>query len=90
MTGEWEVTIYSRRLIDCVGSMCAIQNALGRLFDAPVEIELLDAPSSGNSTVAAQLKIERIIRRCQIIGLWVFSSLVTGVIGALIQKIFFC
>ena len=86
MTAEWEVTIYSRRLIDCVGSMCAILNTLRRLFDAPVEVELLDTPSTGNDTVERQLKRERIIRTTITAGIWVTTSVLAGFIGALIQK----
>lgn len=89
MTREWEVTIYSSRLIDCVGAMCTILNSLRQLFNAPVEVELLDTPGGSKGTVENQLRKERIIRRSVTIGIWVSTSILTGFIGAMIQKFFF-
>jgi hypothetical protein len=43
ITEDWEVSIYSRRLLDCAGAMGTIVNALVQVFGTPVEIMLLDA-----------------------------------------------
>ena len=42
ITEDWDVTIRSRRLIDCIGGMCTMLSALGQEFDSPIAVELSD------------------------------------------------
>lgn len=42
VTEDWDVTIRSSRLVDCVGGMCTMLSALGQEFSSPVAVELSD------------------------------------------------
>ena len=88
ITEDWVVTIRARRLIDCVGGMCAIINALSQEFGTPIVIELSDSHYSSGSSLQRQLDRERVMRRCRAIGLWLFTIVISGLAGALIQWMF--
>ncbi len=92
ITEDWEATIRSRRLIDCVGGMCAVINALIQELGGTITVVLLDVYDSGGNSLYRQLDRERAIRRYGAIGFWFFTALVSAVIGgfagALIQRIF--
>ena len=88
ITEDWVATIRSRRLIDCVGGMCALINALRQKLDGPIAVELSDIYDSGGNSLYRQLDRERVWRRYRTIGLWFFTVMVSGLAGALIQWIF--
>ena len=87
ITEDWVATIRGRRLIDCVGGMCAVINALRQEFGTPIEVELSDSHFSGDNSLYRQLDRERAKRRYGAIGLWLFTIVVSGFVGALIQWI---
>ena len=92
ISDDWEVAIRGRRLIDCVGALCAIINVLGQEFIAPIEIALLDtdldARNKGSDALYRQLGRERALRRATAIGLWLLTIVVGGLAGLLLQWIF--
>ena len=88
ITRDWEVTIRSRRLIDCVGVMCALINALHREFGAAIEVGLTDPHDKGSSSLFRQLDWEQAKRRYKAIGIWFFTVVVSGFAGAWIQQAF--
>ena len=88
ITEDWVATIRSRRLIDCVGGMCAVINALRQELGGPIAVELSDVYDSGGNSLYRQLDRERAIRRYGAIGFWFFTIVVSGFAGALIQRIF--
>lgn len=85
---DWMTTIRSRRLIDCVGGMCAVINALTKELGGPVTVELWDIRDSRGNSLYRQLDRERNTRRCLAIGLWFFALAASAFAGALIQWIF--
>lgn len=84
---DWVTTIRSRRLIDCVGGMCAVINALREEFGVPVTVELPDSQYGSGTGLYRQLGRERAFRRYRTVGLWLFTIVVSGLAGALIQWI---
>ena len=88
ITEDWMTTISSRRLIDCVGGMCAVINALTKELGGPVTVELWDIRDSRGNSLYRQLDRERNTRRCLAIGLWFFALAASAFAGALIQWIF--
>ena len=88
MTRDWEVTIRSRQLMDCVGTMCSLMNTLLQEFGAAIEVGLTDPHDSGNSSLYRQLDWEQAKRKYKEIGLWSFTVVVSGFAGALIQQTF--
>ena len=84
---DWVTTIRSRRLIDCVGRMCAMTNALRDEFGVPITVELPASHYGSGTGLYRQLGRERVFRRCRIVGLWLFTIAVSGLAGALIQWI---
>jgi len=59
ITREWEAAIKSRRLIDCVGAMCATLNVLREQLDTSVGIVTLDTGNDTESSFTQQLDGER-------------------------------
>ena len=88
ITEDWVATIRARRLIDCVGGMCAVINALRQEFGTPIVVELSDSHYSSGSSFHLQLDRERTMRRCRTFGIWLFTIVISGLAGALIQWIF--
>lgn len=88
ITRDWEVTIRSRRLMDCVGVMCTLINVLGQEFEAAIEVGLTDPYDSGSSFLYRLLDWERAKRRYKEIGLWFFTVVISGFVGAWIQQTF--
>jgi hypothetical protein len=85
---DWVATIRSRRLIDCVGAMCAVIDTLRQEFSEPIGVELSDTHDSGDTPLYRQLDRERSMRRYGSIGLLVFTIVASGFVGALIQWVF--
>lgn len=54
ITDDWVTSIYGRRLIDCVGALCAILSTLGEACSASVTVRLLT--THGSST---ELSLDR-------------------------------
>ena len=88
ITRDWEVTIRSRRLMDCVGIMCTLINALHQEFGAAIDVRLIDPHDRGNRSLERQMDWEKAKRRYKAIGLWFFTVIVSGFAGAWIQQTF--
>ena len=88
ITEDWVTTIRGRRFIDCVGGMCAVINALRQELEVPITVVLSEVYDKGRSPLYRQLDRERVWRRYRTIGLWLFTAVVSGLAGALIQWIF--
>ena len=86
ITREWEITLRSRRLLDCVQGMCAVLNTLIQQFNEPVGIELLDMRESGNLSLYRQMDRERRKRRFVSVGIWAFGLICGGLVSWLIQS----
>ena len=84
---DWVTTIQGRRLLDCVGGICAVINAIRQEFGMPVMVELSDSHYSNGDSLYLQLDRERARRRYRAIGLWFLTILASGMAGALIQWI---
>ena len=85
ITEDWVTTIRGRRLLDCVGGMCAVINVIRQEFGIPITVELSDSHYSRGNSLYAQLDQERVRRRYRAFGLWFFTIVVSGLAGALIQ-----
>ena len=88
ITEDWVTTIRGRRLLDCVGGMCTVINALRQEFGTPVVVELSDTRYSSGNPLYLQLDRERTRRRYRTFGLWLFTIVASGLAGALIQWLF--
>ena len=89
VTEDWEVSIRSGRLLDCVGAIVTMVTALVQLLGKPVEIALLEtdqqAHDNHSNTLYRLLNQERNIRRVGSLGFWVLTLVAGGLLGAAIQ-----
>lgn len=88
VTDDWVVSIHGKRLIDCVGSLCAIVSTLDSAFNASVTIDLLTTSRVNDAkALFRQLDRERTLGRVKSVFVWAFTLLAGGLLGALIQSL---
>lgn len=63
ITEDWDVTIRSRRLVDCVGGMCTILSVLGQEFRSPIAVELSDTDDHNINSLYDALDREQRVQR---------------------------
>ena len=90
ITENWEVTVRSPRLSDCFSDIFTVLNALERDLEMSVTVDLIDTPDSTKNPLYNQLDRERRMRTYRAIGLWVLTILVSGIVGAMIQRVYLC
>ena len=90
ITEDWGVTVRSRRLSDCVSDIFTVLNALERDLGMSVTVELIDTHDSARNPLYDQLDRERRMGTYWAIALWVLTIVVSGIVGAMIQRVYMC
>ena len=87
ITREWEATIKSRRLMDCVGAMRATLNAVREQLNASVGIDLLETENDDQVSFSQQMDRERTRERYASYAKAGVLMLVGAVISALVSAL---
>lgn len=85
LTDDWVVSIYGRRLINCVGAMFDLVNVIVGTLEAPVTFELLNPISETGIPLRRQLNREARGRAMRTAAKWGVPILAGAALGALIQ-----
>ena len=87
ITEDWDVTIRSSRLVDCVGGMCTMLSVLGQEFSSPITVDLSDIDDHNINSLYDALDREQRVQRY-----WVYGRVfitVSGWLAAIASVILF-
>jgi hypothetical protein len=77
---DWECTIFGKSFIDCLVVLSLVHEFLNKHFNKPVGFQVL-YPSGKSQTVDSMIAHERRKARLITIGKFIFTALISGLIG---------